>query len=139
MTALLATERLDAFYGASQVLHGITLTVQKGEQVALMGRNGMGKTTLLRAIMGLGAQRRGQILIDGRDVCTAAPETIARCGVALVPEGRGVFGSLIEVQAAIKRFIAESNGNPKPFVWTADPDRIIQAAKRGHQVLDSHH
>ena len=52
---------------------------------------------------------------------------------------RGVFGSLIEVQAAIKRFIAESNGNPKPFVWTADPDRIIQAAKRGHQVLDSHH
>ena len=52
---------------------------------------------------------------------------------------RGVFGSLIEVQAAIKRFIAESNGDPKPFVWTADPDRIIQAAKRGHQVLDSHH
>lgn len=51
---------------------------------------------------------------------------------------RGVFGSLIEVQAAIKRFIAESNGDPKPFVWTADPDRIIQAAKRGHQVLDSH-
>jgi transposase len=52
---------------------------------------------------------------------------------------RGVFGSLIEVQAAIKRFIAESNGDPKPFSWTADPDRIIQAAKRGHQVLDSHH
>jgi transposase len=52
---------------------------------------------------------------------------------------RGVFGSLVEVQAAIKRFIAESNGNPKPFVWTADPDRIIQAAKRGHQALDSHH
>ena len=52
---------------------------------------------------------------------------------------RGVFGSLVEVQAAIKRFIAESNGDPKPFTWTADPDRIIQAAKRGHQVLDSHH
>ena len=52
---------------------------------------------------------------------------------------RGVFGSLVEVQAAIKRFIAESNGDPKPFVWTADPDRIIQAARRGHQVLDSHH
>lgn len=52
---------------------------------------------------------------------------------------RGVFGSLVEVQAAIKRFIAESNGDPKPFVWTADPDRIIQAAKRGHQALDSNH
>jgi hypothetical protein len=56
--------------------------------------------------------------------------------------GRTTFqgaGQLVEVQAAIKRFIAESNGDPKPFVWTADPDRIIQAAKRGHQVLDSHH
>lgn len=52
---------------------------------------------------------------------------------------RGVFGSLVELQAAIKRFIAESNGNPKPFVWTANPDRIIQAAKRGHQALDSNH
>ena len=52
---------------------------------------------------------------------------------------RGVFGSLVEVQAAIKRFIAETNTNPKPFVWTADPDRIIQAARRGHQVLDSAH
>ncbi|MBP1178482.1 hypothetical protein JOE48_000446 [Methylobacterium sp. PvR107] len=52
---------------------------------------------------------------------------------------RGMFGSLVEAQAAIKRFIAESNGNPKPFVWTADPDRIIQTAKRGHQTLDSHH
>lgn len=52
---------------------------------------------------------------------------------------RGVFGSLIEVQAAIKRFIAESNGDPKLFTWTADPDRIIQAARPGHQVLDLHH
>ena len=52
---------------------------------------------------------------------------------------RGVFGSLVEVQAAIKRFIAETNTNPKPFVWTADPDRIIQAARRRHQVLDSAH
>ena len=50
-----------------------------------------------------------------------------------------MFGSLIEVQAALQRFIAESNGNPKFFVWTADPDLIIQAAKRGHQMLDSYH
>lgn len=59
---------------------------------------------------------------------------LARCRLR-----RGVFGSLVEVQAAIKHFIAESDGDPKPFVWTADPDRIIQAAKRGHQALDSHH
>jgi branched-chain amino acid transport system ATP-binding protein len=98
VTPLLATERLDAFYGASQILHGITLTVRRGEQVALMGRNGMGKTTLLRSLMGLVADRRGQILIDGREVRTAAPEAIARRGVALVPEGRGIFGSLDVVE-----------------------------------------
>jgi branched-chain amino acid transport system ATP-binding protein len=77
VTVLLATERLEAFYGASQVLHGIALTVRRGEQVALMGRNGMGKTTLLRAIMGLGATRRGQILLDGRDDSSAQRESIA--------------------------------------------------------------
>ncbi len=52
---------------------------------------------------------------------------------------RGAFGSLIEVQAAIKRFVAETNGDPNPFVWTADPNHIIQAAKRGHQVSDPIH
>ncbi|KQO89416.1 hypothetical protein ASF32_23630 [Methylobacterium sp. Leaf91] len=50
-----------------------------------------------------------------------------------------MFGTPVEVQAAIKRFITKSNGDPKPFVWSADPDNVIQVAKRGHQVLDSHH
>ena len=98
MTALLTIERLEAFYGASQILHGIDLSVARGEQVALIGRNGMGKTTLLRTLMGLVADCRGSIAVAGRDIRGLAPERIARAGVALVPEGRGVFGSLSVVE-----------------------------------------
>jgi len=94
MTALLAVHDLHALYGASHVLHGVSFDVKRGETVALMGRNGMGKTTLLRSLMGLVPQRRGRILLNGSDIGGAAAETIARGGVAYVPEGRGIFASL---------------------------------------------
>jgi branched-chain amino acid transport system ATP-binding protein len=95
---LLAAEQLHAFYGAIHVLHGIDLTVARGETVALMGRNGMGKTTLLKSLMGLVPQRRGRILLGDRDMSAAAPEDMARAGVAFVPEGRGIFSSLTVVE-----------------------------------------
>jgi branched-chain amino acid transport system ATP-binding protein len=95
---LLAAEQLHAFYGAIHVLHGIDLTVARGETVALMGRNGMGKTTLLKSLMGLVPQRRGRILLGDRDMSAAAPEDMARGGVAFVPEGRGIFSSLTVVE-----------------------------------------
>ena len=98
MSALLAAEQLHAFYGAIHVLHGIDLTVARGETVALMGRNGMGKTTLLKSLMGLVPQRRGRILLGDRDMSAAAPEDLARGGVAFVPEGRGIFSSLTVVE-----------------------------------------
>ncbi len=94
MSALLQVAGLEAFYGASQILHGVDVCVARGEQLALIGRNGMGKTTLLRSLMGLVADCRGDVRFAGRDIRGAAPEAIARAGVALVPEGRGVFGSL---------------------------------------------
>ena len=94
MNALLSVGKLEAFYGASQILHGIDLTIAKGEQVALIGRNGMGKTTLLRTLMGLMPGCRGSVRFAGRDTTRLAPEMIARAGIALVPEGRGVFGAL---------------------------------------------
>ena len=94
MSALLTVARLEAFYGASQILHGIDLSVARGEQVALIGRNGMGKTTLLRSLMGLVSDCRGEVGFAGRSIRGAAPEDIARAGIALVPEGRGIFGSL---------------------------------------------
>jgi branched-chain amino acid transport system ATP-binding protein len=115
--SLLAVEKLQAFYGPIQVLRGIDLALRPGETLALMGRNGMGKTTLLRSLIGLVADRRGRILLDGKDVTRAAPESIARGGVALVPEGRGVFASLSVVENLI---MAARPGRDGKRAWTLD-------------------
>ncbi len=128
MSALLATEGLDAFYGASQILRGIDLKVGRGEQVALIGRNGMGKTTLLRSLIGLVADRRGRIMLEGRDIARAAPEEIAQAGVALVPEGRGVFGSLSVVENLV---MAARAGRSGRRTWTLE--RIFELFPRLHQ------
>jgi branched-chain amino acid transport system ATP-binding protein len=82
------------YYGASHVLQGVDLTVHAGEIVGLMGRNGMGKTTLLRTLLGLAPARRGEVVIHGRAVTRAAPYRIARLGIGYVPEGRGIFPNL---------------------------------------------
>lgn len=94
MTTVLEINDLQSFYGVSQVLYGVSLTVGAGEQVALLGRNGMGKTTLLKSIIGLVSDRRGTINVMGQDAVRLPPESIARLGIAYVPEGRGIFGSL---------------------------------------------
>jgi len=128
VTALLAIEGLEAFYGASRILKGIDLKVAPGEAVALVGRNGMGKTTLMRSIMGLGPDRRGRILLRGRDVTQASPEDIARGGVALVPEGRGVFASLSVVENLV---MAARPGLDGRRGWTLE--RVFELFPRLHQ------
>lgn len=85
---------LHAFYGESHALHGIDLTVNRGELVTLLGRNGSGRTTTLRAIVGLISQRTGSIVLKGKDVIKSQPHTIARLGVGYCPEERGIFSSL---------------------------------------------
>lgn len=85
---------LQAFYGESHVLHGIDFTVKQGECVTLLGRNGAGRTTTLRAIMGLTGKRQGSILIDGREAIDLSPHKIARLGVGYCPEERGIYASL---------------------------------------------
>jgi branched-chain amino acid transport system ATP-binding protein len=117
MTVLLEAEGVEAFYGASQILHGINLTVRHGEQVALLGRNGMGKTTLIRSLIGLVQDRRGSILLNGSSIGSATPEAIARRGVALVPEGRGIFASLSVTENLI---MASRPGPPGRVSWTLD-------------------
>jgi branched-chain amino acid transport system ATP-binding protein len=95
MTApLLEVSGVHTYYGQSHVLHDVALTLEAGETLALMGRNGMGKTTTLRSIFGLAPPRRGTIRVRGRDIVGAAPHRIARAGLALVPEGRGMFPTL---------------------------------------------
>ena len=130
MSVLLAAEQLHAFYGAIHVLHGIDCTVARGEAVALMGRNGMGKTTLLRALMGL-VQRRGRVLLAGEDVGTAAPEHIARRGVAFVPEGRGIFASLTVVENLVMAARPAPDGRN---TWTLERIFVLfpRLAERRH-------
>jgi len=92
--SLLSLDAVETFYGASQALFGVSLSVSEGEVVALMGRNGMGKTTTIRSILGLTPARTGRIGFAGRDVTGLAPHRIARLGIGLVPEGRRCFANL---------------------------------------------
>ena len=85
---------LHSFYGASHILHGVDFSVRAGEAVGLMGRNGMGKTTLIRTLIGHVEPRRGEVKINGRVMTAASPHLIARQGIAYVPEGRGIFPNL---------------------------------------------
>jgi branched-chain amino acid transport system ATP-binding protein len=91
---LVEARGIHSHYGASHVLHGVDFTVRRGEAVGLMGRNGMGKTTLLKSILGLVRPTSGAVTVKDRDMTRAAPHAIARAGLAYVPEGRGIFPSL---------------------------------------------
>jgi len=91
---LLALEGLNAWYGESHILHGVDLSVSEGEVVCLLGRNGAGRTTTLRAILGLTGSRKGSIRIRGGESIKLAPHKIAKLGVGYCPEERGIFASL---------------------------------------------
>ena len=83
-----------AFYGESHILHGVDMVVNRGEVVTLLGRNGAGRTTTLKAILGLVGKRSGSIMINGREAVALAPYQIARLGIGYCPEERGIFASL---------------------------------------------
>lgn len=92
--ALLRIENLQAFYGESHVLHGIDLSVRRGELVTLLGRNGSGRTTTLKSILGLVGRRTGTVVYDGHDLVPMPPHKIARLGMGYCPEERGIFSGL---------------------------------------------
>ena len=91
---ILEARGVHAWYGSSHVLHGIDLQIARGETIGLLGRNGMGKSTLIRTLLGHVTQRDGRIHLFGQDVSQARPHEVARRGVAYVPEGRGIFPNL---------------------------------------------
>jgi len=91
---ILEATGVHAWYGSSHVLHGVDLSISRGETVGLLGRNGMGKSTLIRTLLGHVPQRDGRIHLFGQDMSKARPHEVARRGVAYVPEGRGVFPNL---------------------------------------------
>jgi branched-chain amino acid transport system ATP-binding protein len=118
---LLEVRNLETAYGTSQVLFGISLSVSPGEAVTLLGRNGMGKTTTIRSIMGLTRARAGAITFRGQRIERESPDRIARMGIALVPEGRQIFPNL-SVRENLVAFAENRSGRADP--WT--PQKVLE-------------
>jgi branched-chain amino acid transport system ATP-binding protein len=122
---LLEVEKLESGYGGSPVLFGLDLALDAGEMATLLGRNGMGKTTTVRSIMGLTRPRGGTIRFRGRRIERERPERIARLGIALVPEGRQIFPNL-SVREHLVAFA--ENRSQRREAWTAE--RVFQLFPR---------
>ena len=122
---LINAQALQTYYGASHILRGVNFTVARAETIGLMGRNGMGKTTLLKSIMGLVKPQSGSIEIAGRSMMGRAPYEIARLGIAYVPEGRGIFGNLSVVENLKMAARAGTKGQRD---WTYD--RVLDTFPR---------
>jgi branched-chain amino acid transport system ATP-binding protein len=118
---LLRVENLETAYGTSQVLFGLSLEIAEGEMTTLLGRNGMGKTTTVRSILGLTRARGGAITFRGKRIEHEAPDRIARAGIALVPEGRQIFPNL-SVREHLEAFAGNRCGRKDP--WT--PDKVFE-------------
>jgi len=127
---ILEARSLHTYYGQSHILRGVSITVRPGETIGLMGRNGMGKTTLLRTLMGLVRARHGSVLVDGREAGGTPTFRIARAGIAYVPEGRGIFAGL---SVAENLAIAERTGTGGGTAWTMA--RILDLFPRLSQRL----
>jgi branched-chain amino acid transport system ATP-binding protein len=110
---MLSVQDLHAGYGQSQVLHGISFEIGAGEVVTLLGRNGMGKTTTIRAIMGLIKPKAGRVAFDGGDITGLPPHRIAQGGIGLVPEGRQIFPTLAVEENLVATAANRAGGTPR--------------------------
>lgn len=122
---ILDARGVHAWYGSSHVLHGIDLQIARGETVGLLGRNGMGKSTLIRTLLGHVIQREGLISFFGQDTSHARPHEVARLGVAYVPEGRGVFPNLTVRENLV---MAARNGRDGRSEWSYE--RVLDTFPR---------
>ncbi|NUZ04747.1 ABC transporter ATP-binding protein [Piscinibacter koreensis] len=122
---LLDVQGVHAHYGQSHVLHGASLSIKPGEGVGLLGRNGMGKTTLIRTVLGLMRATGGSVRMHGREITRDAPDRIARLGVGYVPEGRGIFPTLTVRENLV---MAARPGVRGQRDWTLD--RVLQLFPR---------
>ncbi len=113
---------LNAWYGESHVLHGAAFEVREGEVVTLLGRNGAGKTTTMKSIMGLVPRRQGSIRFRGAELIGAAPERIARAGIAFCPEERGIFGSLSVTENLLLPPVIAPGGLDIPTIYALFPN-----------------
>jgi branched-chain amino acid transport system ATP-binding protein len=136
VTPLLEVEEIETCYGVSQVLFGLSLTVATGEMVAMMGRNGMGKTTTIRSILGLTPARAGAIRFNGQEVRKLPSFRIAQLGIGLVPEGRQIFPNL-----SVRENLLAASGNRlgSPDPWTLEKVHALfpRLAERGNNMGDT--
>ncbi|MDH5285771.1 MAG: ABC transporter ATP-binding protein [Betaproteobacteria bacterium] len=128
---LIEARGLHAWYGSSHVLHGVDLLLGRGETVGLLGRNGMGKSTLIRTLLGHVRERDGRISVAGRDVSKARPHEVAKLGVAYVPEGRGIFPNLTVRENLLMAARPSRDGRRE---WNFE--RVIETFPRLGQRLD---
>ena len=122
---ILNAQGIHAWYGSSHILHGVDVHIARGETMGLLGRNGMGKSTLIRSILGHVSQRDGRVYLFGKEVSKCRPHEIARLGVAYVPEGRGVFPNLSVRENLI---MAARPVQGRSRGW--DLDRVLQTFPR---------
>ena len=127
--ALIVADAVHAHYGQSHILHGVSLSIRRGEAVGLLGRNGMGKTTLIRSILGLHRASGGTVRIAGRDVTRDRADRISRLGVGYVPEGRGIFPNLSVRENLLVAARAKAGG------W--DLARVLQTFPRLAERIDN--
>lgn len=122
MTALLEVKNLHAWYGESHILHGVNLHVAEGEMICILGRNGMGKTTTLRTIMGILRKRTGEIRFAGQDMMHVPLHRTARAGLGFIPEERGIFATLtVEENLMLPPRVAEG-GMSVEEIYTLFPN-----------------
>jgi branched-chain amino acid transport system ATP-binding protein len=120
---LLVVSGLQAWYGESHILHGVDLDVKPGEVVTLLGRNGAGKTTTLKSIMGIVGKRRGSVRYKGRETIALSSDRIARLGIALCPEERGIFTSLnVQENLTLPPRVASQGGLDLEQIFTLFPN-----------------
>jgi branched-chain amino acid transport system ATP-binding protein len=119
---LLAIDKLEAWYGESHILHGVTFDVREGEVVTLLGRNGAGKTTTLKSIMGIVGNRTGSVRFEGRELIGLPSERIARAGIAFCPEERGIFASLGVEENLLLPPVVKSGGLSLDQIFTLFPN-----------------
>jgi len=133
MTDLLTIESVETCYGLSQVLFGVSLAIAPGEMVTLMGRNGMGKTTTVRSVMGLTPARAGSIRLGGREIRLLPAYRVAKLGLALVPEGRQIFPNLT-VRENLVATAANRLGAADPWTLTKVHALFPRLAERGQNM-----
>jgi branched-chain amino acid transport system ATP-binding protein len=131
MSTLLEVENLNSYYGDSHILFDVSLEVHKHEVVALLGRNGAGKSTTLKSLMGLVLPRSGRIVLDGTPTHGLPPHAIARLGLQLVPEERRIFGSLSVEENLVLAGLTATPRWPLDRVWTTFPRLKERRKSRG--------